>query len=73
MMEIKYEKKAYFPGETVNAAVCFQLNQAIPASVMSLSIQGSEKASLKTFLYRTRKDQDEEGKEYMLTRKFYRM
>ena len=26
MMEIKFEKKAYFPGETVNAAVCFQLN-----------------------------------------------
>ena len=23
MMEIKFEKKAYFPGETVNAAVCF--------------------------------------------------
>ena len=43
-MEIKYEKKAYFPGETVNAAICFQLNQAVPASFINLSIQGSEKA-----------------------------
>ena len=38
MMEIKYENKAYFPGETVHGAVCFTLTQAIPASNLNFSI-----------------------------------
>ena len=73
LMQVTTEKKAYIPGEAVHGAVYFQLYQAIPACFLNLSVNGHEKASLKTFLIRTKKEMDDNGDLVEIGRKFSRI
>ena len=72
-MQVVTEKKAYYPGETVHGSVFFQLHTAIPSSFLNLTVLGYEKASLKTFLIRTRRETNEHEELIDVSRKFSRI